>query len=190
MLDNLYVSTPTADISVRIAWSADAAGIAAVQVQAWRHTYTGVLPVEVLDTFDADDFAAGWAVALDKPKDARNRVLVALERVSIRGFAVTGPSPDPDADSVTDGQIGELAVDPAAAGRGHGSRLLQACADTLRSDRFNRAMIWVNSTDDRLRSFVTAAGWSPDGASRELDLHGDGRVRVKQLRLHTDLRQD
>jgi len=182
------MSTPTADVSVRVAWSADAAGIAGVQVRTWRLAYVDVLPAEVLDTFDADDFAASWTAALAKPKDARNRVLVALERVSIQGFAVTGPSSDPDVDPLATGEIAELVVDAAATRRGHGSRLLQACADTLRSDRFEHATMWVNSTDDRCRSFVTAAGWAADGAARELDLHGDGSVRVKQVRLHTDLR--
>ena len=41
--------------------------------------------------------------------------------------------------------------------------------------------------DDVRRTFLTEAGWAPDGAHRELDLHGNGTVRVKQVRLHTDL---
>jgi hypothetical protein len=73
---------------------------------------------------------------------------------------------------------------------GHGSRLLQACADTLRADRFVRATTWLNSNDDVRRGFLVSAGWEPDGAHRELDLHGDGAVRVKQVRLHTDVRDE
>ena len=184
------VSSPTADVSVRVAWQADAAGIAAVQVRTWRQVYADLLPQTVLEALDPAEFAAQWSSALDKPRDARNRVLVALERVTVRGFAVTGPSDDPDADPVSVGAISEIAVDPDATGRGHGSRLLQACADTLRSDQFTHATVWVNTTDDALRRFLTAAGWAPDGAHRELDLHGDGAVRVKQVRLHTDLRMD
>ena len=38
--------------------------------------------------------------------NARNRVLVALERNTVRGFAVTGPASDPDLDPVAVG--GEL----------------------------------------------------------------------------------
>ena len=62
-----------------------------------------------------------------------------------------------------------------------------ACADTLTADRFSRAVTWLSSTDDALREFLTEAGWAPDGAHRELDLHGDGTVQVKQVRLHTAL---
>jgi len=180
---------PTADVSVRVAWPADANGIATVQVRGWRHGYADVLPQAVLDALDPAEFAGQWRGALERPRDARNRVLVALERVSVRGFAVTGPADDPDSDPVSVGTIRELTVDPDATGRGHGSRLLQACADTLRSDHFTHATMWLNTGDDGLRRFLTGAGWAPDGAHRELDLHGDGSVRVKQVRLHTDLRQ-
>jgi ribosomal protein S18 acetylase RimI-like enzyme len=178
---------PTADVSVRVGWPDDAEGIAAVQVRAWRRLYDGLLPAEVLEAMDPADFAAAWHASLTKPKDARNRVLVALERNTVRGFAVTSPSPDPDADPVADGEIVELSVDPDYLRQGHGSRLVQACADTLRADRFSRALVWLNATDDARRTFLTQAGWAADGANRELDLHGDGSVRVKQVRLHTDL---
>jgi len=181
---------PTADVSVRTAWPADAPAIAAVQVTAWRSSYDGLLPAEVLAQLDPEPLADRWSSSLEKPGDARNRVLVALERASVRGFAVTGPSPDPDADPVADGEIAELVIEPAARGAGHGSRLLQACADTLRADRFTRATTWLASGDDALRTFLSEAGWAPDGAHRELDLRGDAQVRVKQVRLHTDLGGD
>ena len=180
-------SGPTADVSVRIGWADDATGIAEVQVRAWRREYADLLPAEVLETLDADRFAAAWQTSLNSPKDARNRVLVALERNTVRGFAVTGPASDPDADPIAVGEISELTVDPEQTRHGHGSRLVQACADTLLADRFTTALVWLNADDDVRRAFLTSAGWAPDGAHRELDLHGDGSVRVKQVRLHTDL---
>ena len=181
---------PTADVSVRIGWADDAAGIAEVQVRAWRAAYGGLLPDEILDAMDRRDFAAAWHASLNSPKDARNRVLVALERNSIRGFAITGPSSDPDTDPISEGEVAEFTVDPEQTRHGHGSRLLQACADTLRADRFARAVMWVNSTADILRAFVSEGGWAADGAHRELDLRGDGSVTVKQVRLHTDLSEN
>lgn len=181
------MSTPTADVSVRVGWADDAAAIAAVQVRAWRQEYAGLLPDEVLAALDPADFAEAWAASLARPRDARNRVLVALERNTVRGFAVTGPASDPDSDPVTDGEIVELTVDPEQTRHGHGSRLVQACAETLKADRFGTAVIWLASTDDARRGFLAGAGWATDGAHRELDLHGDGSVRVKQVRLHTDL---
>lgn len=176
-----------ADVSVRVAWADDAPSIAAVQVRAWRASYADLLPAELLEGMDAELIATGWAEALRNPPDARNRVLVALERNLVTGFALTGPAADPDCDPVTDGEVNDLTIDPHQRGKGHGSRLAQACADTLKADRFVRAVTWLAATDDALRAFLTSAGWGPDGAHRTLDLTGDGSVTVNQVRLHTDL---
>lgn len=172
----------SADLSVRVGWADDAAGIAGVQSRAWAEEYAGLLPPA-----DPEQLAAAWQASLVSTPDARNRVLVALERSTVRGFALTQPSPDPDADPLVDGEIGELTVDPAHLREGHGSRLVHAAVDTLRADRFTRALFWVSSTDDARRGFLTDAGFAPDGAHRELDLHGDGTVTVKQVRLHAAL---
>jgi ribosomal protein S18 acetylase RimI-like enzyme len=176
-----------ADVSCRVAWADDAPAIAAVQVRAWRTSYDGVLPDELLHALVADELAAQWRTSLGRPPDARNRVLVALERNLVTGFAVTGPAADPDCDPVADGEITDLTVDPHKRHAGHGSRLMQASVDTLKADRFTRAVTWLAAQDDETRGFLTAAGWAPDGAHRTLDLTGDGTVQVKQVRLHTDL---
>ena len=174
-----------ADVSCRVAWADDAPAIAAVQVRAWRTSYEGILPGELLDALVADDFAEQWQRSLSSPPDARNRVLVALERNLVTGFAVTGPATDPDCDPIADGEIADLTVDPHKRGTGHGSRLVQAAVDTLKADRFTRAVAWLAAQDDATRGFLAAAGWAPDGAHRTLDLTGDGTVQVKQVRLHT-----
>jgi len=177
----------TADVSARVAWAEDASAIAAVQVRAWRASYADLLPAEILAALDLDQMAEGWRHALATPKDARNRVLVALERNLVTGFLVTGPATDPDSDPVATGELADLTVDPHKRGAGHGSRLLQAGADTLVADRFTHAVTWLPAADDALRAFLTSAGWGPDGAHRTLDLLGDGTTTVKQVRLHTAL---
>lgn len=181
---------PAADVSVRVAWPADAPMIAAVQVASWRESYSALLPAEILETLPTDQFAAHWQTSITKPADARQRVLVALERASVRGFTTTAPSTDQDADPGSDAELGEIVVDPQHLGQGHGSRLLHAAADTLRADGFHRATTWVGTTDDVRRVFLVDQGWAPDGAFRELDLAGDGAVLVKQVRLHTSLADD
>jgi GNAT superfamily N-acetyltransferase len=180
------MSSPTADVSVRIAWADDAAAIAALQVRAWRTTYAGIVPAEALP-HDADAVAEAWRASLAASKDARNRVLVALERNRVVGFALTGPNTDPDADPVADAELSELTLDPDERGKGHGSRLLQAAVDTMRADRFTRAVTWAMAGDDALRAFLTGAGWAPDSAHRELALDDDGATSIKQVRLHTAL---
>lgn len=180
---------PTADVSVRVAWADDAAAIGALQVRAWQEEYVELLPSDVLDSLSGEAFSEQWRNSISRPKEARQRVLVALERASVRGFAATAPATDADSDPAADAEIAELAVHPDHRRLGHGSRLLHAAVDTMRSDAFSRATIWVSSSADELRGFLTEQGWAPDGAHRELDLHGDGTVVVKQVRLHTDLSQ-
>ncbi|MDP9444859.1 MAG: GNAT family N-acetyltransferase [Actinomycetota bacterium] len=179
---------PGADVNVRVALASDAERIAELQVRAWRQAYAAALPADVLDSFDTHDFATRWQRAIARPNEARRRILVALDSVDVVGFGLTAPADDPDADPAYDGQVAEFLVAPERTGRGHGSRLMQGCADTLRADRFTRATIWVNADDDALRGFLSTAGWAPDGAHRVLDLTGDGSTTVKQVRLHTDLR--
>jgi GNAT superfamily N-acetyltransferase len=117
-------------------------------------------------------------------------VLVALDHEQVVGFAAVTTSDDPDADPASDALVAEFCVSPDSTRAGHGSRLLNAVIDTLRADGFGRATIWLNATDDIFRAFLTESGWAPDGAHRELDLYGDGSVRVKQIRLHTDPRAE
>lgn len=179
--------TPTADTSVRVAWADDAPAIAALQLRAWQQAYADLLPAELLADSLLEQFTRQWQASLTRPADARQRVLVALERNRVTGFVITTPAGDPDCDPVADGQVDELTVGVDDRGQGHGSRLLQAAADTLRSDRFTRAVMWLSSADDTRRAFLTATGWAADGAHRELDLTGDGALQVKQVRLHTAL---
>ena len=174
-----------ADVSARLAWPSDASAIAQIQIAAWRQDYTDLLSTEVLLDLKPEQFTQSWQASLNKPQDARMRVLVALERATVRGFALVHPSQDPDADAVSDSEIGEFVIDPLHRRAGHGSRLLQASIDTLLADKFSRALWWVTTSNDILRSFVTGTGWESDGAHRELQ--NESGVSLKQIRLHTSL---
>lgn len=179
---------PVADRSVRIAWAADVDALSEVQARAWQRTYGSVLPSAVLEEIDATAFAEAWTLAISRPPTARHRVLVAHELGRVVGFVATAPSEDPDAEP-TDGEIVAFHVDPDALGEGHGSRLLAAAIDTLRADDFSHARIWLVVGDDDLRRFLEPAGFATDSAHRTLDLTGDGSATLRQIRLHTDLRE-
>ncbi len=178
--------SPTADVSVRVAWADDAAAIAELQLRTWHEQYADVLPPDALPR-DIGAAASAWQASLSRPPDARNRVLVALERNRVVGFAITSPASDPDCDPMVDAELAELTVAPDERGKGHGSRLLQASVETMQADRFTRAVLWAIADDDALRAFLTEAGWGPDSAHRGLDFDGTGSTVVKQVRLHTSL---
>lgn len=175
----------SADVSARLAWPDDAASIVRIQLATWRTAYADLIGADELAALDPAELTARWAETISRPKDARMRVLVALERADVRGFALVHPSYDPDADQIRDGEVGEFVIDAAHQRAGHGSRLLQAAIDTLTADKFTRAVWWVGTTDDALRGFVAASGWEPDGAHRELG--AETGATVKQVRLHTSL---
>lgn len=170
--------------SVRLALPREAPDIAALQVRTWAEEFAD--HPELLAEVSVDEIAEVWHRAITRPPLAACRVLVAVSNGDIVGFATTLPSDDPDATPSEDGLIAEFLIAPDARGSGHGSRLLNACVDTLRADGFRLATCWVGSTDDELRAFLTDAGWAPDGSHREIGL-SDGSVRLKQVRLHTDI---
>lgn len=181
------MSEPTAGTpSVRLALPAEADALAQVQRRAWL---ADPALAGVLAPLTDEQMTQAWWMAITRPPLAEFRVLVALdpgeEGPAVRGFAAIGPSEDEDS-GPTDALVAEFVVDPGHRGRGHGSRLLNAVADTLRADRFTRATWWLRSTDDALRRFLTEAGWAPDGAHREASTE-DGSVHIKEIRLHSDI---
>jgi ribosomal protein S18 acetylase RimI-like enzyme len=176
---------PIAD-SVRLAWPAEASSIAELQRRSWATQWPADLAELMLESVSLAEMTDSWRSAIERPPQAVFRVLVATDGSRVVGFATTMPGQDDDADQSVDGAIDQFVVDPAAQHRGHGSRLLNACADTLRADGFDRACCWVNASDDALRQFLAAAGWAADGATREIGPE-DESVRLKQVRLHTSL---
>lgn len=167
--------------------SGEASAIAEIQRRDWPDRLPAAMAERILAEIGLAEMTDVWRRAVAAPPEARCRVLVAVGgQHQVRGFAVTAPSQDPDADPKLTGAVEEFAVDPPARGQGHGSRLLNACADTLRADGFATATWWVAGADDPLRAFLTSAGWAPDGAFREIGTEDEG-VRIKQVRLHTDL---
>ena len=175
-----------ADVSVRAATPDDVTAIAAVQSAAWRADYAGLLPAEVLADLDSPAVVEQWRQAVTGPPSPRHRVLAALAGPEVVGFAAFGPAEDPDLDTAVDAEVAALCVSPDRTRAGHGSRLVNATVDYLVGDGFLHAHVWLAAAgagDDRLRRFLTDAGWAEDGARRELDLHGDASLVVPQVRL-------
>lgn len=181
------MSSPDVPDSVRLALPREAQEIAALQARTWTEEFAD--HPDLLAKIAVEEISEVWHRAITKPPIAACRVLVAVSQDGVVGFATTVPSDDPDATPATDGMIAEFLIGPDARGRGHGSRLLHACVDTLRADGFTLATCWVGSTDDAMRGFLTGAGWASDGSHREIGL-ADGSVRLKQVRLHTDISGD
>ena len=177
---------PRTPDSCRLALPAEAERIAAIQRRSWQQLFPTDVAEHVLASVALASMTASWAHAIAKPPLAKFRVLVAIEDGRVVGFAAIGPSDDDDAHPGQDAMVGEFIIDPPAQRQGHGSRLLNAVADTMRADGFRRGTWWVRSTDDPLRRFLDSAGWGPDGGHQTVSTE-DEAASVKMIRMHTAL---
>ncbi|MCK6212357.1 GNAT family N-acetyltransferase [Georgenia sp. EYE_87] len=94
-------------------------------------------------------------------------------------------SVDDAADDAVDGaapgavaEILALEVPAAHARRGHGSRLLAACADLLRQQGAARVQTWTVQADESRTRFLGQAGFAPAGLRRSLDVGGEEVVEI------------
>ena len=175
-----------ADVSVRPARPEDAERVARVQLSTWRTAYADLLPPQALDVPE-EQVAAVWLNAIEAPPTPRHRVLVAMERIELVGFAASTPADDEGLDPAATTELTTLLVEPRWGRRGHGSRLVAASVEHWRGDGATHAVTWVWERDPASRSFLATAGWDSDGAARGLDT---GPRVQRQLRFHTDLREE
>lgn len=166
--------------SVRPATAEDATAMGAIQAAAWRHDGAALLPSDALDGVDPTAFARAWENSLGAPPTPRHVALLALDGALPVGLAAIGPSDDPDAD-VTTALVFTLNVHPAHRRRGHGSRLVNACVDTLREMGFTWADTWLLVADETSRAFFTAAGMVPDQARRQREVSPEHTVMEVRL---------
>ena len=172
----------------RLARTSDADAIAGVQQRAWRVQFADLLPEHVLAGLDVRALADAWGESIVRPPSPRHRVLVAIDGETadgdmVIGYAAIGPETSPDATGAG-GELLDLVIDPTATGCGHGSRLMQAAVDHLRSSGCDTASTWIPLDDAARRSFLGSAGWGPDGAFRDLDVEG---TIIRQVRFVTDI---
>lgn len=168
---------------VRLALPRDVHAVAAIQSRAWNADYAELLPAVVLARVESAA-AAQWAAAVLRPPTSAHHLLVATSGDTVAAFAATVPADPEDGGPTGVGALELLAVDPDHRRAGHGSRLLAAVADTLRADRFSRAVCWIAEADTAQTAFLTGAGWALDGARRELDM---GTETLVEQRLSTEL---
>ena len=147
----------TADVSVRPAVPGDEDAVTSVQVSAWRATHETALGDGVVDQLDTDTMRERWSRAISAPPGPGFAVLVALDGPQVVGFAAVGPC-----------QLVALEVEPQHQRGGHGSRLLSAAVDRLRTDGSEQVVTWVLDDDTARERFLAAAGLGPDGTERTL----------------------
>ncbi|MGC4175822.1 N-acetyltransferase family protein [Demequina sp.] len=142
-----------ADVSARPAVPGDEAAIAAIQLASWR-SWMG----DAVDQLPATDIEQQWAQAICSPPSRQHRVFVATDGPRVVGFAALAPT-----------EIIALEVAPESRRQGHGSRLLAACVDTLRTANATEVRAWALEGDTVRETFLSGAGLGAGGVRRVLE---------------------
>jgi len=129
-------------------------------VETWQAAYAHALPPDQLETLSL-------AEAVERSQH-RPPTFVAELSGEIAGFVSVGASRDPG----TDGELFAIYVHPGHWGTGVGRALIDAGETELRRLGHKEAVLWVLDDNPRARRFYELAGWSVDGAAREIEIFG------------------
>lgn len=145
---------------VREARQHDVDGIARVHVDAWRETYTGMVPERYFSDAAYRQRQAMWTRYLAmNPRPGG--LTVAVEGERIVGFSNAGPARGPDVEKghtpARPLHLYSIYLLAAEHGKGVGSALLHAAIG------HEPAQLWVAAGNDRAIAFYRRHGFMPDG---------------------------
>ena len=139
-------------IEIRRATIEDAAGIAAVSIQAWRETYPGIMPQSVLDDLSVEQRAANWQSWLSKP----TQCFVAEDGSRMIGFVDGGAARDPGYDFTS--EIYAIYLLQGWQKQGLGRRLVETFLGALEPAKPSSFYIWVAEGNKSARGFYERLG--------------------------------
>ncbi len=139
---------------IRPATVDDAPGIAQVQVESWRSTYTGLIPETIIADLTVERRERQWQHMI--PLEGSVVYVAEDENGQIVGFVAGGAARDG-----TSGYTGELfAIYLLASTQrgGIGRQLVQALAQTLIEHGHQSMLVWVLKTNPIGRGFYEKLG--------------------------------
>jgi len=162
---------------VRKARLDDAAAIAAVHMRTWQVAYRGLVPDEILDRFELDEWTTRRRQMLE---DESVFVFVAETDGDVAGFVAVGPCRDRDLEG--EGELYGIYVRPEQWRHGLGRELISAGEDALRELGFAEAGLWVLEDNPRARRFYEANGWLLDEPAHKAYPAGDKELSEVRYR--------
>jgi ribosomal protein S18 acetylase RimI-like enzyme len=165
--------------SIRVGGVADAAAIAAVHVEAWRETYVGIVPLQVLAGLSVDRRTDIWRRLLTDPTAfSSSAVFVAESEGTVVGFGCCGMQ---RAESLNaqgyDGEICSIYVLRAFQRCGLGAALMSAMGAELQHRRLQAASLWVLPENEGARRFYEKLGGDIVGDKKHI--REDGVIFVE-----------
>ena len=142
----------TLTIDIRRAEPHDADEIADVHLEAWRGTYSGIIPHKSLTSMISRRGADWWANAIRRAAT----VLVIEIGGRIAGYATIGKNRAKELNQ--QGEIYELYLRPEYQGIGLGSRLFKAARQKLADHGLKGMVVWALEDNDNALAFYAGAG--------------------------------
>jgi GNAT superfamily N-acetyltransferase len=157
--------TPVADAepTIRRARVEDADAIGRVQVETWRAAYRGLLPDEIVDSFDVEERRRLWREGLSRPRRPGSETLIVEVGGAVVGFTSVGVWREGDKPAEGVGELFTIYVDPAHWSTGVGRALIARAEESMRRSGFVEGRLWVLDGNERAERFYRAAGWERDG---------------------------
>jgi len=140
-------------LHIRSAVSADTRAIAEVQVAAWKTTYRGILPDDLLDNLSVDERVPRWAELVSTAGEV---MLVACDAGgNVVGFVCGGP--ERTGQLGCDGELHAIYLLESVQRQGLGTMLVRMLVQELRSRSFTSMALWVLA-ENPFRRFYDALG--------------------------------
>jgi ribosomal protein S18 acetylase RimI-like enzyme len=148
-------------VCIRQAASRDAGAIAAINEEAWRSAYQGVIPHLHLQRLIARSGSWSWRDRLTEGA----QVLVLTFEEQVQGYASIGPARR--SGQFRAGEIFELYMRPAFQGVGLGGRLFDAARETLERQQYEGLVVWALAENENACRFYRRRGGQPVAAAPE-----------------------
>lgn len=159
----------------------DAEAIARLHVASWQAAYRGLLPDDLLDSLDLEEWTERRRRMLAEPPNPLAKNWVLEDSEGLIGWASAGPARDEDADSGV-AEVFAIYLDPARVGQGHGRRLMEHCFDVARGEGYRSIVLWVLAGNARADRFYRAAGFLPDESREPEPFRDTGATKLRLLR--------
>lgn len=155
-------------VRVRPGKLADAAGLADVFQDSWRHAYRGIIPHLHLESMIARRGRDWWVNALRADESV---LVLELPDGRLAGYATCGIA---RARGMYEGEIYELYIRTDCQGLGFGERLFEACRATLDRRHLSGLVVWALSENTPASDFYWRRGGRP--IARSWDRIGTARL--------------
>jgi GNAT superfamily N-acetyltransferase len=137
--------------------------IAGVHVDAWRETYRGIVPDEILNQLSYERRAQNWKRSI---AERHQCLFVAEDAGRIAGFVNAGPGRE--APGGFDSEIYAIYLLRAHQGRGTGAALFLAAVQWLAEEGFQNMFLWVLAENPTRRFYERMGGVELGSKTTEL----------------------